>query len=139
MSEIGGTSLQWRECKKHINYLCHEGNCDCHRNPPLPPHLRGTCFDQSHANYAASALYRRVRNLLVQVAASGVETDDARLDYVVIQIDRDVWADIQADFTPTQKLCDDSNASNDEARERQTHPTTEKPNPESFRGHTGGE
>jgi hypothetical protein len=34
---------------------------------------------------------------------------------------------------------DDSNASNDEASETQTHHTTEKPKPESFRGHTGGE
>jgi hypothetical protein len=33
---------------------------------------------------------------------------------------------------------DDSNASNDEASETQTHHTTEKPKPESFRGHTGG-
>lgn len=34
--------------------------------------------------------------LLEAVACSGVEFDDPRLDYIVVQIDRDVWDDIRA-------------------------------------------
>lgn len=38
----------------------------------------------------------RYREALREVAASGVEFDDARVGYVTVQIDRPTWQDVQA-------------------------------------------
>jgi len=38
----------------------------------------------------------RLRELLAEVAASGVEMDDPRIGYVVVQIDRKTWQDLSA-------------------------------------------
>lgn len=38
----------------------------------------------------------RARDLLREVAQSGVEFDDARIGWVTVQIDRDVWDEIVA-------------------------------------------
>lgn len=40
------------------------------------------------------------KQLLEELACSGVEVDDARLDYVVIQVDRCVWEALQAVVRP---------------------------------------
>ena len=47
------------------------------------------------------------REVCREVAWSGVEFDDARLKYVVVQIDRDVWERCQAALAPPVEGDDD--------------------------------
>jgi hypothetical protein len=39
---------------------------------------------------------RYLREILRDVACSGLEFEDARLSYVVVQVDRETWARLQA-------------------------------------------
>jgi len=45
------------------------------------------------------------RELLQRVACSGVELDDSRMSYVVLQMDSDLWHEIKANYSikPNQK------------------------------------
>jgi len=56
--------------------------------------------DWCHREIPDAAVASRLRALLAEAAKSGVEHNDPRLDYVVVQIDRAVWAQIQAETTP---------------------------------------
>lgn len=53
-------------------------------------------------NAAAAPADNDTESLLQHVAYSGVEFDDNRMGYVVVQIDRDVWEQIQK-LAPTTK------------------------------------
>jgi hypothetical protein len=48
-------------------------------------------------------------NLLRDIAASGVEHDDPRLDYVIVQIDRATWDELQRavlHVPPNRRACE---------------------------------
>lgn len=49
-------------------------------------------------------------DLLREVACSGVEVDDKRLDYVVLQVDRETWdriSELNASYTDDELYGDD--------------------------------
>jgi hypothetical protein len=100
----------------------------------------------------ADRFERRMYDGGVEMSPPQPPTEDYELEWDDVDMLREVaccthhseackdLADYLATLLPPRGESEgDSNASNDEARKSQTRATTEKPNPESFRGHTGGE
>jgi len=42
----------------------------------------------------------KLRELLTEIACSGVEYEDKRIDYVVVQVDRTIWKEDLNEFRP---------------------------------------
>lgn len=66
-------------------------------NPRAVVVLDADVFDEDqHSWDEIEAELERAKGLLDLVASAGVEFSDERLDYVVVQIDADLWESLQA-------------------------------------------